>query len=153
MRFAVAWRRLLGGPAPAAPLVDRLAGPLDELLRVLFQEASAGVLITDQSGRVVRANDTLRRMVPRRVGLVLGLPAAALFQEAERPPIEAALRAALRGGELPSPLITRLERGEPDPDHRVDVSGSVLREGDRSISGLILRITPQQVGGVGPWTD
>jgi two-component system cell cycle sensor histidine kinase/response regulator CckA len=141
MRFAIAWRRLLGRHTPPPALVDRLAGPLDELLRVLFQEASAGVLITDQSGRVVRANDTLRRMVPRRVGLVPGQPATALFQEAERPSIESALQVALRGGELPSPLITRLERVEPDPDHRVDVSGSVLREGDRSISGLILRIT------------
>jgi two-component system cell cycle sensor histidine kinase/response regulator CckA len=141
MRFVTVWRRLREPHAPPPTLVDRLAGPLDELLRVLFQETSAGVLIIDRSGRVVRANDTLRRMVPRRVGLTPGQPATTLFEEAERPSIEAALRAALRGGELPSPLIARLERGEPDPDHRVDVSGSVLREADRSVSGLILRMT------------
>ncbi|HST73880.1 MAG TPA: ATP-binding protein [Acetobacteraceae bacterium] len=141
MRIVGAWRRLLGRQAPPPSLVDRLAGPLDELLRVLFQEASAGVLIADRSGRIVRANDTLRRMVSRRVDLTPGQPAIAAFQEAERQAIEAALRTALHGGGLPAPLTARLERGDPDPDHRVDVSGSVLREADRSISGLILRIT------------
>ncbi len=146
MRLAGTWRRLaarrlFGRRSPPPGLVDRLAGPLDELLRVLFQEASAGVLITDRSGRIVRANDLLRRMVSRRVDLAPGQPATGIFQAAEREPVGNALRAALHGVALPTPLIARLECREPDPDHRVDISGSVLREADRSVSGLILRIT------------
>ena len=44
-------------------LIERLAGPLDDMLQVLVQEAGVGIAIIDQRGRIVRVNDALRRMV------------------------------------------------------------------------------------------
>ncbi len=118
-------------------LIDRLGGKLDPLVQMLFQDPGAGVLVVDCDGGIVRANETLRRMVARRVDLSPGAPAVAIFREADR----VALRLALTGVSVPSSLPARLETAETDPDHMVDVAVTVLREEDGSVSGAMLRLT------------
>ena len=118
-------------------LLDRLGGKLDPLVQMLFQDPGVGVLVVDHDGGVVRANETLRRMVARRVDLSPGAPAAAMFREVDR----SALRQALEGIAAVSNLSARLETADTDPDHMVDVAVTVLREEDGSVSGAMLRLT------------
>ncbi len=118
-------------------LIDRLGGDLDPLVQMLFQDPGAGVLVVDQAGAIVRANETLRRMVARRVDLAVGAPVAVMFREVDT----VALRQALEGVGGPGSLSARLETAESDPDHMVDVAVTVLREADGAVSGAMLRLT------------
>ena len=118
-------------------LIDRLGGNLDPLVQMLFQDPAAGVLVVDRAGGIVRANETLRRMVARRVDLSPGAPGVTMFREVDR----AALHQALEGVGGPSNLPARLETAETDPDHMVDVAITALREEDGSVSGAMLRLT------------
>ena len=118
-------------------LLDRLGGKLDPLVQMLFQDPGVGVLVVDHDGGVVRANETLRRMVSRRVDLSLGASAAAMFREVDR----SVLQQALEGSAAVSNLPARLETADTDPDHMVDVAVTVLREEDGSVSGAMLRLT------------
>ena len=131
-------RRLLGfGRRGQQRLIERLGGTLDPLVQMLFQDPGAGMLVVDRAGVIVRANETLRRMVARRVDLQPGSPSGALFREVD----QAMLRRALEGAEVPEPLPARLEAADTDPDHRVNLAVTVLREADGSVSGAILRLT------------
>jgi len=118
-------------------LIDRLGANLDPLVQMLFQDPGAGVLVVDGAGRIVRANETLRRMVARRVELSRGAQAVAMFREVDR----VALRRALEGLGGPGNVPARLETAQSDPDHMVDVAVTVLREADGSVSGAMLRLT------------
>jgi two-component system cell cycle sensor histidine kinase/response regulator CckA len=135
-------RRMAGFGRRRQLLIDRLGGNLDPLVQMLFQDPGAGVLVVDREGAIVRANETLRRMLARRVDLSPGAPAGAMFREVDR----AALRQALagvsaEGGAAAGNLLARLETAETDPDHMVDVAVTVLREEDGSVSGAMLRLT------------
>ena len=139
-----ALKRAIAAPRPRTPtLIERLTDPLDEVVRLLLDEGSTGVLIVDRHGRILRANGALRRMVSPRVDLRAGAPATGLFREAEREPVAAALRDALAGVPALGKLLSRLVSADPDPDHSVDVAITALREPDRSLSGLLLRFTDQ----------
>jgi two-component system cell cycle sensor histidine kinase/response regulator CckA len=118
-------------------LLDRLGGKLDPLVQMLFQDPGVGVLVVDHDGGVVRANETLRQMVARRVDLSPGAPVAAIFREID--PL--ALRQSLGGVAAANSLSARLETADTDPDHMVDVAVTVLREEDGSVSGAMLRLT------------
>ena len=128
-------------------LIDRLGGNLDPLVQMLFQDAGAGVLVVDREGGIVRANETLRRMVARRVDLSPGSPCLAMFREVDRVALHQALEGAplegvsVRSNLSRSNLPARLETAETDPDHMVDLAVTVLREEDGSVSGAMLRVT------------
>ena len=117
--------------------MDRLARTLDPLVQMLFQDPGAGVLVADAAGGLIRANETLRRMVALHVDLVPGTPVASLFREID----SEALQQALAGAPGPGTLLARLETPEADPDHRVAIAVMVLRETDGSIGGTMLRLT------------
>ncbi len=121
-------------------LMDRLAGPPSELLRVLLDESPTGALIVDRDRRIVRVNEALRRMLSCRVDARPGQALETMFLEAEREPVAAMLRRALGGAGDGHKLVTRLETDGHDPDHQVEISASVLRGTDRTIAGLLLRI-------------
>ena len=138
-------------------LIDRLGGNLDPLVQMLFQDAGAGVLVVDREGGIVRANETLRRMVARRVDLSPGSPFLAMFREVDRAALRQALEyvplegvplegmplegMSVRSNLSRSNLPARLETAETDPDHMVDLAVTVLREEDGSVSGAMLRVT------------
>jgi two-component system cell cycle sensor histidine kinase/response regulator CckA len=140
-----AWRHLFGQRTPPRPppqlLIERLAQPLDDMLKVLFQEATAGVLIVDRNGRIVRANDALRQMLGRHADVSPGQPATGIFAPRERDDVWEELRPALEGRRAPRAFATRLDNDGGDLDQTVDVSGVALREADGSVSGLILRLS------------
>jgi two-component system cell cycle sensor histidine kinase/response regulator CckA len=118
-----------------------LAQPLDDMLKVLFQEATAGVLIVDRNGRIVRANDALRQMLGRHADVSPGQAATGIFAPRERDDVWEELRPALEGRRAPRAFATRLDNDGGDLDQTVDVSGVALREADGSVSGLILRLS------------
>jgi len=120
-------------------LIERLAQPLDELLTALVQDSTTGLLIIDRAGRIVRVNETLRRMIGAEVAA--GGPALTLFPPEERAEIWEALAPALAGRRPPSRFATRLGRPGAADEPAMEVSGVVLREADGSISGLILRLS------------
>lgn len=130
-------QRLIG---PPERLIDRLAGPFDPLLSLLFQEAAAGILVLDRDGAIVRANDRLRRMVARRVDLSPGLPGLGIFRADEHETIRHSLRGLLDGAYKNLDFASRLETADHDPDHMVEVIASALFEADASISGLMMRL-------------
>jgi two-component system cell cycle sensor histidine kinase/response regulator CckA len=132
-----------GQPAARPPtlLIERLAQPLDDMLKVLFQEATAGVLIVDRTGRIVRANDALRQMLGRHADVSPGQPATAIFAPREREDVWEELVPALEGRRAPRAFATRLVNDGAEIDQTVDVSGVALREADGSVSGLILRLS------------
>jgi two-component system cell cycle sensor histidine kinase/response regulator CckA len=136
----LAWQRTPRRPPPSL-LIERLAQPLDDMLKVLFQEATAGVLIVDHNGRIVRANDALRQMLGRRADVSPGQPATGIFAPRERDDVWEELRPALEGRRAPRAFATRLDSDGGDLDQTVDVSGVALREADGSVSGLILRLS------------
>ena len=129
--------RLIGAPDR---LIDRLAGPFDPLLSLLFQEAAAGVLVVDRAADIVRANETLRRMVARRVDVSPGMPSMDIFREAEREAIWRSLQPLLNGAQRSLGFAARLETADSDPDHMVEIIASPLCEIDGSVSGLVLRL-------------
>jgi PAS domain-containing protein len=65
---------LLRSGAGGRSLIERLSDPLDQALRVLFEDAVSGVVVLDREARIVRANAALRRLVARRVDLSPGQP-------------------------------------------------------------------------------
>jgi two-component system cell cycle sensor histidine kinase/response regulator CckA len=139
-RRLMVWRRTPPRPPPPL-LIERLAQPLDDMLKVLFQEATAGVLIVDRNGRIVRANDALRQMLGRHADVSPGQAATGIFAPRERDDVWEELRPALEGRRAPRAFATRLDNDGGDLDQTVDVSGVALREADGSVSGLILRLS------------
>jgi two-component system cell cycle sensor histidine kinase/response regulator CckA len=114
-------------------LISRLREPLDDLGNLLFEEGASAVLVTDRDGRVVRGNS--------RVGAMLGGPpegmfASMLFSPADRPGMETALTACLRGDRLLVQLRVRLAVGAGV----VAVAAAPVREADGTVSGLIVRL-------------
>ncbi len=129
------------GPTLAPPrLIDRLAGPFDPLLTLLFEEAGAGILVLDLAGKIVRANEKLRRMVARRIPLSPGSSGMKVFRDAERGGTWRILQSLGVDGQRSLCFVARLQTAQLDPDHRIDVLASLLCEVDGSASGMILRL-------------
>ncbi|HET9019366.1 MAG TPA: histidine kinase dimerization/phospho-acceptor domain-containing protein, partial [Acetobacteraceae bacterium] len=130
-------------PAPPAPrLIDTLSERQDPGLALLFQEPSAGRLLVDRQGRLLRASDLLRRMLGPTADLSPGTPVLLLFTEADRDAVWAELGPVLRGQArgLPArPFPAHLAGGGPEP-LLVAVTASAVREADGSASGALLSV-------------
>ena len=126
--------------APPKRLIDRLAGPLDDMLQVLVQEAAVGIAIVDRHGRIVRVNDTLRRMVDRNCDLSPGQPAQDIFCEERRHEVWSELAPALAGRRPPRAFVSMLRGKGGLAEHTVEISAVALREADETISGAILQL-------------
>ena len=131
------WRR---GELVAKSLIDRLAGPLDDMLQVLVQEAAVGIAIIDRHGRIVRINDALRRMVDHECDLSPGEPAQNIFCHKCRHEVWDELAPALAGRRAPRAFVSMLHGKGGLAEHTVEVSAVALREADESISGAILQL-------------
>ena len=136
--------RLLRRKRPAAPprLIDTLAERGDAGLGLLFQEPSAGRLLVDRHGRLLRASDLLRRMLGPAVDLSPGTPVLLLFAEVDRDAVWAELGPVLRGqarGAPARPFPVHLAGGGPEP-LLVALTASAVREADGSASGALLSV-------------
>jgi len=128
-------------PAPEPCLLDRFAGLLDEPLRLLFEEPSAGRAVADRHGRLVRANARLQRMAGAALDLSPGLPLRLLFAEADRDAARAELSAVLGGAApAPRPLTARLV-SDGDGPLTVSVTCVPLPGPGRVVGGVLLTAT------------
>ncbi len=132
-------RGFRGRPWPR--LIERLSGPLDDLLRALFHDAPAGLAILDREGLIVRANAALARMAGRPQGLAPGSRADLLFPLADRGEIWRELALHLAGKAASREFMTRLATAEGAQEVPVDVSVQVLHEADGKPGGLVLWFT------------
>ena len=126
---------------PAKRLIDRLAGPLDDMLQVLVQEAAVGVAIIDRHGRIVRVNEALSRMVDRDCNITPGQPAHAIFCADHQAEVWKQLAPALAGHRPPHSFVSMLPGNTGLNAHTVEITAVALREADESISGVILQLT------------
>jgi two-component system cell cycle sensor histidine kinase/response regulator CckA len=131
------WRR--SEDRPRRKLIERLAGPLDDMLQVLVQEAGVGIAIIDHLGRIVRVNDALRRMVDGECDLSPGQPAQHIFCTDRRHEVWDELGPALAGRRPPRGFVS-IVRGVGGAA-TVEISAVALREDDESVSGAILQLT------------
>jgi len=129
-------RGFRGRPWPR--LVERVSGPLDDLLRALFHDAPAGLVILDRDGLIVRANAALARMAGRPQGPAPGSRADVLFPPAERGEIWRELALHLAGKAASREFMTRLAAADGAHEVPVDVSVQVLHEADGKPGGLVL---------------
>ena len=124
--------------AAPARLIDSLRGRLAPEVALFFQHPSAGRLILDRQGALVRANDPLRRMLGPAADLSAGTPVLRLVVEADRDAVWAALAAALAG--TPGrPLAARLLAAGPAP-LAVALTATPLREADGGSSGALVTL-------------
>ncbi len=126
---------------PWPRLIERLSGPLDDLMRALFHDAPAGLLIVDRAGLIVRANAALARIAGRPAGIAPGSRADSLFSAAERREIWRELALHLAGKAAAREFVTRLVVAEGAAEAPVDVSVQVLHGADGKPGGLVLWFT------------
>ena len=122
-------------------LIDRLAGPLDDMLHVLVDEAATGVAIIDRHGRIVRVNEALRRIVDSDCDLSPGQPAQAIFCKDQHEEVWKQLVPALAGRPPPHSFVSMLPGKAGLAVHTVEITVVGLREADESISGAILQFS------------
>ncbi len=136
--------RLFRRRPPTAPprLIDQFAGPLDRASALLFQEISAARLLIDRHGRLVRVNDTLRRMIGPAIDLSPGTPLLTLFLAAERESVSAEIAAVLQGLNRAMPPRTFIARLANDGGEPVAVSvlSTTVREADGGAGGVLLTL-------------
>ena len=125
----------------AKRLIERLAGPLDDMLQVLVQESAVGIAIVDRSGQIVRVNEALRRMVDRECDLSAGEPVQSIFCHQRHEEVWDELAPALQGRRPPRTFISMLRGKNGVSDQTVEVSAVTLREADETVSGAILQLT------------
>ena len=122
-------------------LIERLAGPLDDMLQVLVHESAVGIAIVDRTGRLVRVNEALRRMVDRDCDLSPGEPVQSIFCHQRQEEVWDELAPALQGRRPPRAFISMLRGKGAVSDQTVEVSAVALRESDETVSGAILQLT------------
>ena len=135
------WRGLWRRKPRPKQLIERLAGPLDDLLQVLVQESSVGIAIIDQAGKLIRVNDTLQRMVDRGCDLSAGGPVQGLFCQQRQEEVWDELAPALQGRRPARSFITMLRGKGGVSEQTVEVSVVALREADETVSGAVLQLT------------
>ncbi len=123
---------------PRLHLLDRFVGPLDEPLRLLFEDPSAGRLVADRHGRLVRASAGLQRMVGAALDLVPGTPVSLLFAESDREAVATEIGAILHGVPAVPRLWTAQLAREADAALTVSVSCSPLLGQGGCVEGLLL---------------
>ncbi len=125
----------------AKRLLERLSGPLDDMLQVLVQESAVGIAIIDRTGHIVRVNEALRRMVDRECDLSPGEPVQSIFCHQRQEEVWDELAPALQGRRPPRAFISMLRGKNGVSDQTVEVSAVTLREADEAVSGAILQLT------------
>ena len=129
-------------PALGLRLIDWFAGPLDAALRLLFEDPSAGRLVADRHGRVVRASALLQRMVGAALDLAPGTPVQLLFAEADRDAAWSEIAAILHGPAGPGaarPLTAQLV-GDADMPVTASVTCSPLIGLGAAPDGVLLSV-------------
>jgi two-component system cell cycle sensor histidine kinase/response regulator CckA len=128
-RLSPAWRTSSG-----RRLIDRLAGPPDDMLQALVQEAGVGMAILDRHGAILRMNPCLQRM-----GGCDNSPAdrvSAIFCEQQAGTVWAEIEPVLLGIRPPRKFVARLGASGVT----VEASSVVLREAEGPISGIVLTL-------------
>ena len=137
------FRRRRPDPEPPAPqLIDLLSADPGAAMTLLFQEPSAGRLLIDRHGRLLRGSERLRRMLGPTVDLSPGTPVLLLFTEPDRDAVWAELGPLLRCQARPLPARTfpaHLAGGAPEP-LLAAITASAVREEDDSTSGALLAV-------------
>ena len=121
-------------------LSDRFAGTLDPALRLLFEDPSAGRLVADRDGRVVRASARLQRMIGTALDLLPGTPLRLLFAEADRDVAWNEIMSLLQGPAGVAalrPLTVQLI-GDVDAPVTACVTCSPLAGLDGTVDGVLL---------------
>ncbi|MGH7160423.1 MAG: hybrid sensor histidine kinase/response regulator [Acetobacteraceae bacterium] len=141
-RLDSALGRLRGVRARPWPrLIERLSGPLDDLIRALFYDAPAGLLIVDRNGLIVRSNAAFARMAGKPQGVAPGNRADLIFPHDERGEIWREFALHLAGKAASREFMSRIVISEGAPEVPVDVSVQVLHEADGKPGGLVLWFT------------
>jgi two-component system, cell cycle sensor histidine kinase and response regulator CckA len=122
-------------------VLDDLAGRADTAMRVLFDSASAGLLLVDRAGRIARANPALRAMLHAEVDLSAGGVAVSIFAPDDRTAASAKIQALLAGRAEDCRLSAQLLLADPAPDHRAEIGCRPIHEEDGTTSGLLLHVT------------
>lgn len=110
----------------------------DPLLQTLLRDPTAGVLLADAAGGILRGNETLRGMVAADVSLAPGAAMAEIFGAAERDETCRAL-ADILARNTPGSLIGRLRTDLASPHHAVAITALPLAREDGA-RFLLLRI-------------
>ena len=120
-------------------LIDRLAEPLDEIGRVLWDQSIVGSAIADRQGRLVRVNDALRRLLGTPAANMQGRQVGTLFRPADREALLNEMAAAIGGQPTPHSFLAALlvQGGEEQP---VEVTVQAVREADGTVSGALLQL-------------
>lgn len=132
--------RRRSAPQPPPRVIGQFGAKLDPALALLFQEPSAGRLVVDRHGGMVRANEVMRRMVGPAIDLSPGRSVLPLFAAEERDAVWTRLRPVLRGQARGAParaFPARLATAGPEP-LTVAITASPMREADGSASGALL---------------
>ena len=117
-------------------MIDRLTGPLDDVARVLMQEAAVGIAILDRRGVIVRVNACLQLMVG---DVSPGRLVATLFCASQECAVWGEIEPVLQGARPPGKFTARLATGSASAI-TAEVTAVVLREEDGRISGLALTL-------------
>jgi two-component system, cell cycle sensor histidine kinase and response regulator CckA len=125
---------------PRGSLIGQLSGPLEGVMRLLFERAGSGLLVIDAEARIIRANESLRQLVGGRADLSAGKPALAVFAQSERERVSKLLRRVLARGADGCEFKARIAAGDPGEDRKAEVSALPLSESDGKLSGLLLRV-------------
>ncbi len=124
------------------PVLERLAGTLDPVAALLFEDPSAGRLVVNRHGQILRANDALRRLLGPAVELSVGTTLPTLFVPAEREAAWRELAPILRGQAVTVPargLVARLI-GPLAESLAVSINVEPVRETDGTASGAVLTV-------------
>ena len=125
----------------ARPLIARLLGPPDDIVRMFVHDAVAGVAVIDRHGVIVQVNQALRQMIHSSADLSLRQPIESLFCQQTRHQIRGKLTAALAGVRTSRTIVGTLDGDSGKTGRSVDVSIVLVVEADASITGAILHFT------------
>ena len=138
---ATASWRLRRRTPPKPSLIDRLSGPADGLLQVLMQDSALGLAAIDRNGRLVCANEALRRMLDRGCDASPGRLAEELVCPERRAELRHEVEVALLGRHSRQPLVSTLRGTAAGAPHTVELAVLPLREPDGGISGVLLQVS------------
>ncbi len=120
-------------------LIDRLAGPPDDLLQALVQEAAAGMAILDHQGGILRVNPRLQLMAG--VEIPPGGQVTALFCAQQAEAVWGEIEPVLLGVRPPRTFVATLGESRLT----VEASPVAVGEVDGQVSGVVLTLVDVSV--------